>query len=76
MSSGWSCQYLTKNGIEEEWCRRLKHKCKPGCNGCILDGRFIFSTPDLTFNREDRKTKKREDNPTKGLLGFSFSRLD
>ena len=55
MSSGWGCQYLTKNGIEEEWCRRLKHKCKPGCNGCILDGRFIFSTPDLTFNTENRK---------------------
>jgi hypothetical protein len=64
MSSGWGCQYLTKNGIEEEWCRRLKHKCKPGCSGCILDGRFIFSNPDLPFN-ENRKPKNREDNPLK-----------
>jgi len=67
MSSGWGCQYLTKNEFESEWCRRLKHKCKPGCKGCILDGRFIFSNPDLPFNRENRKPKNREDNPLKSF---------
>jgi len=64
VSSGWGCQYLTKNEFESEWCRRLKHKCKPGCRGCILDGRFMFSSSSFLFeNSSDRKIKQRDDNP-------------
>jgi hypothetical protein len=65
MSSGWGCQHLTKNKTEKEWCRLLKHKCNPGCNGCVLYGRFIFSDPSTPSNIaiEKRKTKNRSNNP-------------
>ena len=48
MSSGWGCQYLTTFEEHKEYCRLLKHKCEPGCKGCILSrGRnsdeFLFS---------------------------------
>ncbi len=64
MSSGWGCQYLTKIEDESEWCIRLKHKCKPGCSGCVLYGRFIFSNQDIMeLDREDREVKRRDDRP-------------
>ncbi len=65
MSSGWGCQYLTKFENEKEWCRLLKHRCNPGCNGCVLYGRFLFSDPSTASNKayERRKEKKRDDNP-------------
>ena len=65
MSSGWGCQYLTKFEDEKEWCRHLKHKCNPGCNGCVLYGRFLFSDPTTPSNTafEKRKEKNRSDNP-------------
>ena len=67
MSSGWGCQYLTKNEElnEKEWCRLLKHKCSPGCNGCVLYGKFLFSDPSTPSNEafEKRKWKNRSDNP-------------
>jgi len=62
MSSGWGCQHLTKNEEHKEWCRLLKHKCEPNCKGCILYGKFTFSTPQ--FPKDDgRKKKNRPDNP-------------
>jgi len=67
MSSGWGCQYLTKNEElnEKEWCRLLKHKCNPGCNGCVLYGKFLFSDPSTPSNEafKKRKRKNRSDNP-------------
>jgi hypothetical protein len=67
MASGWGCQYLTKNGDTIDWCKKLKHKCDPGCKGCILYG-SQFSTPQfLTLDEEEpKKVKKRSDNPLDG----------
>lgn len=62
MSSGWGCQYLTKFNEEKEWCRLLKHKCDPNCKGCVLYGKFTFSSPTLDIE-EDRPVKSRSDNP-------------
>jgi hypothetical protein len=67
MSSGWGCQHLTTNREknEKEWCRVLKHKCNPGCHGCILYGKFLFSQENTPSNAayERREAKKRSDNP-------------
>ena len=64
MASGWGCQFLTKHDGEDDWCRRLKHKCKPACNGCILQATTTNLTlTDLNFENIDRKPKKRSDNP-------------
>jgi len=65
MSSGWGCQYLTKNGEEKEWCRLLNHKCDPGCKGCVLFGMGYFSQENTPSNQafEKRKAKKRSDDP-------------
>ncbi len=66
MSSGWGCQYLTKNGLIIDWCKKLKHKCEPGCKGCIIYG-ASFSNPNLLNGQTDeRKVKKRSDNPLEG----------
>ena len=64
MSSGWGCQYLTTSKEYKEWCRLLKHKCNPGCKGCILtrksnSNRFIFSGENLSSNEEKREVKRR-----------------
>ncbi len=65
MSTGWGCQHLTKSETEKEWCRLLKHKCNPGCHGCVLYGKFLFSDPATPSNEafERRKRKNRSDNP-------------
>jgi len=65
MSSGWGCQHLTTHNGEKEWCRLLKHKCKPGCNGCVLYGKFTFTEENLPSLEEqgERKLKERSDNP-------------
>ena len=65
MSTGWGCQYLTKNDKSDEWCRKLEHPCDPGCKGCVLYGEFLFSQPDTPSNKayERRKAKNRSDNP-------------
>jgi len=67
MASGWGCQYLTKNGDIIDWCKKLKHKCDPGCKGCILYG-SQFTTPKfLSIDKEEpKKVKKRSDNPLDG----------
>ncbi len=63
MASGWGCQYLTKNGEIIDWCKKLKHKCDPGCKGCIIYG---SSFSQFTFKDETRKVKNRSDNPLDG----------
>jgi len=68
MASGWGCQFLSKNGDIIDWCRRLQHKCDPGCKGCIIYGSF-FSTPQflsIEKTQENRKVKKRSDSPLEG----------
>lgn len=62
MASGWGCQHLGKNGKEDEWCMLLKHKCDPGCKGCVLYSVGVFSDAKLSAE-ETRKPKKRSDNP-------------
>jgi len=67
MASGWGCQYLTKNGDIIDWCKRLKHKCDPGCKGCIIEGSSFSDIKFLSFEEnEPRKVKKRSDNPLDG----------
>jgi hypothetical protein len=65
MSSGWGCQHLTTFEENKEWCRLLKHKCEPGCKGCVLYGKFLFTQENLAFDEfsEPREVKKRSDNP-------------
>jgi len=65
MSSGWGCQHLTTFEENKEWCRLLKHKCDPGCNGCVLYGKFTFTQENIpTFGKgEERKVKNRSDHP-------------
>jgi len=67
MAGGWGCQFLTKFNGQDDWCRRLKHKCIPGCNGCILQtnsSNLIFTEPH--FEDIDKEPKKRSDNPLSG----------
>ncbi len=64
MSSGWGCQYLTTSKESKEWCRLLKHKCEPGCKGCILSrgsnsDEFVFSQENLPSHEEKREVKQR-----------------
>ena len=63
MSSGWGCQYLTTFEENKEWCRLLKHKCNPGCKGCILmrgaSSEFVFSQELLPSDEEKREVKQR-----------------
>jgi hypothetical protein len=40
----------------------LKHKCDPGCKGCVLYSVGVFSDAKLSAE-ETRKPKKRSDNP-------------
>ena len=65
MSSGWGCQHLTTYNEEKEWCRLLKHKCEPGCKGCVLYGKFTFTQENMPLNEgeEERKVKNRSNNP-------------
>jgi len=65
MSSGWGCQHLTKFEEHKEWCRLLKHKCEPGCKGCVLYGNFEFTQENIVLEEsgEERKVKKRSDHP-------------
>ncbi len=63
MSSGWGCQHLTTFEEHKEWCRLLKHKCDPGCKGCVLYGKFEFTQEHTPPMEEERKVKNRSDNP-------------
>ena len=65
MSSGWGCQHLTTFEENKEWCRLLKHKCNPGCKGCVLYGKFLFTQENnfLEESTEARKKKNCSDNP-------------
>ena len=62
MSSGWGCQFMVTKNKDTEWCLRLNHKCKPGCQGCIIVGQVEFSNPNISQEQE-RKVKNRKDNP-------------
>jgi len=69
MASGWGCQFLTKKGEIIDWCKRLKHKCEPGCKGCIIENAFFSTQENLIsnpFEEEPKKIKKRSDNPLEG----------
>jgi hypothetical protein len=67
MASGWGCQYSCKMGDITDWCKKLKHKCDPGCKGCIIYGSSFTQGEFLTINSEfEKKVKKRDDNPLEG----------
>jgi hypothetical protein len=64
MASGWGCQYSTIKDGKADWCRKLKHKCSPGCKGCIIV-QCTFAQPEFLSinNEESKKIKNRSDNP-------------
>jgi len=67
VASGWGCQYLSKNGDITDWCRKLKHKCNPGCKGCIIYGSIFVEPQFFSSNEnEERRVKNRSDNPLEG----------
>ena len=68
MASGWGCQYLTiSEKGESDWCRKLKHKCNPGCKGCIIYGSQFAEAEFLSLQEdESKRVKKRSDNPLEG----------
>ncbi len=67
MASGWGCQYSCKHNGITDWCRKLKHKCDPGCKGCIIYGSTFVEPQFLSLNEnEERKVKRRSDNPLDG----------
>ena len=67
MASGWGCQYLSKNGNITDWCRKLKHKCEPGCKSCIIYGSSFTHPQFLSLSDDDKKrVKRRSDNPLEG----------
>jgi hypothetical protein len=66
MASGWGCQYLSINGEITDWCRKLKHKCEPGCKGCIIYGSSFSQAQFSNNDLDERKVKKRSDNPLDG----------
>jgi len=65
MASGWGCQHQIVNENQEDWCRLLKHVCEPGCKGCVLYSHGIFVSNEhlLNSNKDERRVKKRSDNP-------------
>ncbi|HFS85103.1 MAG TPA: hypothetical protein ENK72_00590 [Epsilonproteobacteria bacterium] len=65
MSSGWTCQYMGTHGDEKEWCIKLKHKCEPGCKGCVIYNQVTYSELNVSEEQE-RKVKNRSDNPLGG----------
>jgi len=68
MASGWGCQYSTvKEDGTADWCRKLKHKCEPGCKGCIIYGSTFGEVNFLSLEEDEpKKIKKRSDNPLEG----------
>lgn len=58
--SGWGCPHEVHGT-----CQRVQGRpCDPGMKGCILFGRFVFSTPEK--NRPPRSaTSKAEPEPPK-----------
>jgi len=59
MSGGWGCPHE-----EDGKCRRvLDRDCDPGMKGCVLSGRFVFSTDEKNRNeRQKQKQHKLEDS--------------
>lgn len=48
--SGWGCPNEVKGK-----CMRVKGRdCDPGMKGCVLFGRFVFSTPEKNISRRVR----------------------
>jgi hypothetical protein len=48
--SGWGCPNELKGT-----CLRVEgRECDPGMKGCILFGRFVFSTPEKNISRHTR----------------------
>ncbi len=53
--SGWGCPNELK-GI----CQRVEGRpCDPGMKGCVLFGRFVFSTPEKNISRHTRDAADR-----------------
>ena len=49
-------------GYDTEWCLKLHHHSEPGCKECIIVGQVESAAPNMSEEQE-RKVKKRSDNP-------------
>ncbi len=56
--SGWGCP----NELKGTCLRVDGRECDPGMKGCILFGRFVFSTPEKNISRHAR-TRPADDGP-------------
>ncbi len=55
--SGWGCP----NELKGTCLRVAGRECDPGMKGCILFGRFVFSTPEKNISRHTRAETEPED---------------
>jgi len=58
MSGGWGCPHE-----EGGKCGKVQgRECEPGMKGCVLAGRFVFSTDEKNRTRSQKeKAKQREE---------------
>jgi len=55
--SGWGCPNELKG-----MCLRVEgRECDPGMKGCILFGRFVFSTEEKNVSRHTRANAERKE---------------
>lgn len=58
--SGWGCPNELKG-----MCLRVEgRECDPGMKGCILFGRFVFSTAEKNISRHARAAAERKSAAT------------
>ncbi len=58
--SGWGCPNELKGT-----CLRVEgRECDPGMKGCVLFGRFVFSTDEKNISRHARAAAERKDAAT------------
>lgn len=55
--SGWGCP----NELKGTCLRVDGRQCDPGMKGCILFGRFVFSTPEKNISRRARAAAEQYD---------------
>lgn len=59
MMSGWGCP----NELKGRCLRVEGRECDPGMKGCILFGRFVFSTDEKNISRHTRAEAERTETP-------------
>jgi len=59
MSGSWGCPHE-----EDGKCRKvLGQDCDPGMKGCVLSGRFVFSTDEKNRTRRQKEKARKQEDP-------------